>query len=182
LNFQAWIHHYMLLWFSSKFILALSTPKLIFLGHNRFEYLRSNVALRVLLIFGLWLLTGLFFYTQTQGWTFYNAYFYCISVGFNIGFANLVEIDYDPYHAFTIAFVLLGSSIVSGAIGYLMSFLISNSNMNAPTAYTFDTVTFGLSKETLLLLLLLLSFLFPLLYIIRLWSLYYWTVYANLFV
>ena len=101
------------------------------------------MAVRVLLIFGLWLLTGILFYTYTQGWTFSHAYFYCINAGFSIGFGTLAEIDYDPYHAFTIAFVLLGSSIVSGAIGYLLSFLIFNSNTNAPTAYTLDTVTFG---------------------------------------
>ena len=129
---------------STTYIKKLHNIFDLIFADRRFEYLRSNLALRVLLIFGLWLLTGILFYKYTQGWTFYNAYFYCINAGFSIGFGNITEIDFDPYHAFTIAFVLLGSSIVSGAIGYLLSFLIFNNNTNAPTKYTFDTVNFGL--------------------------------------
>ena len=124
-------------------------PNQIYISHyllfllSRFEYLRSNVFLRVLLICGLWLLTGILFYTYTQGWTVYNAFFYCINAGLSIGFGNIAEIDLDQYHAFTIVYVLLGSSIVSGAVGYFLTFIIFNSSTTAPTTYTFDTVTFG---------------------------------------
>eukprot|EP01036_Dinobryon_divergens_P029637 gene29637-38760_t len=92
-----------------------------------FESLRSNVPLRVSFIFGCWLLTGILFYTYSQGWTFYNSYFYCINAGMSIGFGNLVERDYDPYLAFTVVYVLLGSTIVSGSIGFFFSYITSDS-------------------------------------------------------
>lgn len=102
----------------------------------------SNTHLTVLLICSTWMLTGILFYKYIHNWTFYNSFFYVIDSGMSIGFGNVAEMDNDGVHVFTILLVLSGSTIVSGAIGYFLTFLIYENNLVDPEIYDLNTVPF----------------------------------------
>lgn len=68
----------------------------------------------------LWLLIGVLWYKYYNNWTFATAYYYALEAGFSIGFCYPVEKD-DASKAFTIIYVLVGSSIIAGSLGALMT-------------------------------------------------------------
>lgn len=81
----------------------------------------TNTNVLWVLIVGAWLLIGMIVYVYSNNWTWYNAFYYCVNAGLSIGFGDLAESFTQQMHAFTIGYVLCGSSIVSGAFGYFLS-------------------------------------------------------------
>jgi hypothetical protein len=103
--------------------------------------LRENVFFMTGAIYITWLLIGILWYKYENDWTWYNAFFYEVQAGFSIGFGNISEIDKDYMHAFTIVFVLCGSSIVSGAAGYFLTYALNEqSNLQPPNTHRWDTI------------------------------------------
>lgn len=96
----------------------------------------SNVPFIACTTYGLWIVLGVFWYKYYMNWTFATAFYYAMEAGLSIGFCNPAEKD-DNTKAFTIIYVLLGSSVVSGAIGYLATYLIE-SKLSKSTISTID--------------------------------------------
>lgn len=107
------------------------------------ERMRANIPLTVFIIFSIWLFGGILFYKYALNWTFYNSFFYCVNAGFSIGFGNINETNDDRIHAFTICYILCGSSLVSGSVGYFLAHLLkSENNLVDPNRYQFDGIPF----------------------------------------
>ncbi len=85
-------------------------------GNSIFLQLRSNIFFVTCFIYGLWILTGILWYQYYNNWTMGTAFYYTMEAGLSIGFCDPSEKD-DISKAFTIVFVLVGSSVVSGALG-----------------------------------------------------------------
>ena len=74
-------------------------------------------------IYGLWIMSGVIFYKFYGNWTTSTAFYYAIEAGLSIGFCNPAEKD-DWSKLFTIVYVLIGSSVVSGCLGFFASVVI----------------------------------------------------------
>jgi hypothetical protein len=83
----------------------------------------TNIPFRVFVVVVLWVILGTLFYKYYLNWTFYNSFFYAVQAGLSIGFGNITENNEDGTHVFTIFFVLLGSSIVSGSMGLFIQWI-----------------------------------------------------------
>ena len=91
---------------------------------------------------GLWLMIGILTYMYANDWQVYDAFFYCIDAGMSIGFGEIKERDDDSMHAFTILYVWLGSSIVSGAFGYVLTskLMPPKNNLTPDDLHSWDSV------------------------------------------
>ena len=99
----------------------------------------TGVPLIAFSVASTWLFAGIVFYAFNSNMTFYNSYFYSISAGMNIGFANLNEISVDRVHAFTAFFILIGSATTHGVVGYCLGhYLASHNNLVDPEINTFE--------------------------------------------
>jgi hypothetical protein len=83
-----------------------------------YQFLLSNVVLTVIGLYLLWTAVGIVFYTVYDGWTPATAFYYAMEAGLSIGFCNPVEKD-DWSKLFTIFYVLIGSTIISGSVGLI---------------------------------------------------------------
>ena len=118
---------------------------------------RSNVPLSVVFVCASWLTVGMVFYKFTHDWTFYDSYFYVIDAGMSIGFGNIAEMDDDRIHLFTIFLILSGSTIVSGSVGYFLTYIIFENNLVEPEKHKFDSVPFTNDNGQITILSVLLS-------------------------
>ena len=99
----------------------------------------TSVPFIAFLVTSIWLFSGIVFYSFNSEMTFYNSFFYTISAGMNIGFADLSEANNDRVHAFTACFILIGSATAQGFIGYCLGyFLANNNNLVDPEIHSFD--------------------------------------------
>lgn len=80
----------------------------------------GNATFVAIFLYFIWTMIGVIFYKYYNGWTFATAFFFAMEAGLSVGFCNPVEKDNNS-RAFTIVYVLVGSSIISGAIGFWMS-------------------------------------------------------------
>lgn len=87
------------------------------------NFFLSNVYITCATLYALWVGVGLTFYTYYSDWTPATAYYYAMEAGLSIGFCNPVEKD-DWSKLFTIFYVLVGSTIVSGSVGLIASSLV----------------------------------------------------------
>lgn len=67
-------------------------------------------------IVSLWILTGTFFYSYTNEWPIPQSFFYAVDAGMSIGFCTDVRETKLVSKAFTIVYILLGASVVGGAL------------------------------------------------------------------
>ena len=67
-------------------------------------------------IVSLWILTGTFFYSYTNEWPIPQSFFYAVDAGMSIGFCTDVRETKLGSKAFTIVYILLGASVVGGAL------------------------------------------------------------------
>ena len=67
-------------------------------------------------IVSLWILSGTIFYSYTNDWPFPQSFFYAVDAGMSIGFCTDVAETKLVSKAFTIVYILLGASVVGGAL------------------------------------------------------------------
>ena len=77
---------------------------------------RSLIYLEVLGIVLLWVATGTLFYSHHNGWPLAQSFFYAVDAGMSIGFCTDVREKLISSRAFTIVYILLGASVVGGAL------------------------------------------------------------------
>ena len=82
---------------------------------DNFIFLGNSLGFISIGIYFLWLLIGAIFYHYYNDFTWPTALYYAIEAGLSIGFCDPSEPN-DSSRAFTIIFVLLGSTVVSGSI------------------------------------------------------------------
>jgi hypothetical protein len=76
----------------------------------------SNVYVVTLVIYGLWIVSGLLFYYFVDDWTWATSFFFALQGGLSVGFCAPVE-HTDSSRLFTVFYILLGSSVVAGSLG-----------------------------------------------------------------
>jgi hypothetical protein len=78
-------------------------------------------------VFFTWAITGTIFYALYDYWTIATAFYYAMEGGLSVGFCNPAERN-EYSQLFTIFFVLCGSSVVAGTLGYCVSYLSGANN------------------------------------------------------
>lgn len=102
--------------------------------------LLHNAPFVVSSVYCTWLLVGTIWYKFYMSWTFSTAFYYAVEAGLSIGFCYPSEKD-DITRSFTIIFVLLGSSVISGSLGFLASYLLGNQSYLEPVEYHLDSMS-----------------------------------------
>ena len=85
--------------------------------------LYSNIYIVTLVLYGVWIVSGLLFYYFVDDWTWATAFFFALQGGLSIGFCAPVE-HTDRSRIFTIFYILLGSSVVAGSLGKFAAELV----------------------------------------------------------
>lgn len=67
-------------------------------------------------IVALWMGCGTLFYSYHNGWPLAQSFFYAVDAGMSIGFCTEVAETTVSSRAFTIVFIILGASVVGGAL------------------------------------------------------------------
>lgn len=80
----------------------------------------TNLPLVATSLYCGWILLGLLFYSNYEGWTYATAFYYAVEAGLSVGYCYPAERD-DWSKLFTIGYILLGSSVVSGSLGFFAS-------------------------------------------------------------
>ena len=88
------------------------------------DFIASDIYLFSTLTYAFWIFCGLVWYKYYSNWTWATAYYYTIEAGLSIGFCYPAEKE-DWSKLFTIFYVLIGSSVVSGCLGLLATSLVS---------------------------------------------------------
>ena len=69
--------------------------------------------------------SGALVYSQINDWSYAQSFYYAANVGYSIGFGALYE--YNEWSlAFSLVMIVLGSSVIGGAIGYFASMAIDS--------------------------------------------------------
>lgn len=68
----------------------------------------------------IWITTGTLFYSYCNNWPLPQSFFYAVDAGMSIGFCTQVHETKLISKAFTILFILLGASVVGGALALFM--------------------------------------------------------------
>lgn len=84
--------------------------------HHFLQWLTSNIYILALLIYGSWTALGILFYMYYDNFTAATAFYYAMDAGLSIGFCYPADPN-DWSKLFTTFYVLLGSSVISGACG-----------------------------------------------------------------
>jgi hypothetical protein len=77
-----------------------------------------------------------------MNWTWATAFYYAVEAGLSIGFCSPSEKD-DITRVFTIFYILIGSSVVSGAIGLLLYDIFTKKTSFAPIDMTKRLASFN---------------------------------------
>lgn len=85
--------------------------------------LRHNIIFIATSVYILWTWLGILFYKYFNGWSLGTSYFYAMEAGLSIGFCEPTEAS-DWSKLFTIFFVVLGSTIVSGSLGAMIARMV----------------------------------------------------------
>lgn len=105
------------------------------------ELLLSNIYFVSSLSYALWIFCGVFFYKFYSNWTWATAYYYVMDAGLSIGFCYPAEKD-DWSKLFTIFYVLVGSSVISGCLGVLASSLLMNKASFVAIQHKFGSILY----------------------------------------
>jgi Ca2+-binding EF-hand superfamily protein len=71
-----------------------------------------------------WISIGTIFYSRINGWPLATAFFYAVDAGMSIGFCTEVAETTDRSRAFSVLFILLGASVVGGALALFVADLL----------------------------------------------------------
>ena len=69
--------------------------------------------------------SGALVYSQINDWSYAQSFYYAANVGYSIGFGALYECN-EWSLAFSLVMIVLGSSVIGGAIGYFASMAIDS--------------------------------------------------------
>lgn len=86
------------------------------LNHPARIYNPMRMYLSCMFIVCAWVVVGTIFYSYFNHWPLAQAFFYAIDAGMSIGFCTDVEETKLVSKAFTIVYILLGASVVGGAL------------------------------------------------------------------
>mmetsp|Transcript_17191 Transcript_17191/g.39721 ORF Transcript_17191/g.39721 Transcript_17191/m.39721 type:complete len:608 (+) Transcript_17191:109-1932(+) len=75
-------------------------------------------------IVSIWILTGTLFYSYTNDWPIPQSFFYAVDAGMSIGFCTDVAETKLVSKAFTIVYILLGASVVGGALALFIQDIV----------------------------------------------------------
>ncbi len=76
--------------------------------------------LSCLSIVSIWITTGTLFYSYCNDWPIAQSFFYAVDAGMSIGFCTQVHETKLVSKAFTIVYILLGASVVGGALALFL--------------------------------------------------------------
>lgn len=111
-----------------------------------FEHFRSSVPFVAGTIYLLWVLAGVFWYKYYMSWNFATAFYYAMDAGLSIGFCAPCERD-DITRSFTIVYVLLGSSVISGAVEHFLAYVVEPKVRFLPSTQNAITIIFSRSTS-----------------------------------
>ena len=92
--------------------------------NHRYELFRSPLQAMYFTSVGIvlaWVAVGTVAYMKMNGWPAATAYFYAVDAGMSIGFCTDVAERTVKSRAFSILFILLGASVVSGALSVFVA-------------------------------------------------------------
>jgi hypothetical protein len=105
------------------------------------DLLLANPYLLCFLVVSIWISVGIIFYYYFYFWTAATSFYYVIEAGLSIGFCKPAE-DSDMSRIFTIFFVFIASSIVSGTTGlFLVSLFAPNLHL-VPAEHRFNAISY----------------------------------------
>jgi hypothetical protein len=105
------------------------------------ELLLANPYLLCLLVVSIWISVGIIFYYYFYFWTVATSFYYVIEAGLSIGFCKPAE-NSDMSKIFTIFFVFVASSIVSGTTGlFLVSLFAPNLHL-VPAEHRINAISY----------------------------------------
>ncbi len=113
---------------------------------TKFNERKINSVLRsaptiALFVYFVWVWVGILWYMYYNDWTMGTSYFYALEAGLSIGFCNPVEKD-DYSKLFTIFYVVVGSTLVSGCLGALTTQIFYTRVKIAPVDYVHGMVPY----------------------------------------
>ncbi len=106
-----------------------------------FDYILSDIYIVSISFYAFWTLCGVLWYKYYWRWTWATAYYYTMDAGLSIGFCSPAEKD-DWSKLFTIVYVLVGSSVVSGCLGLFATSVFSNKVTLVQVAHEFGAIGF----------------------------------------
>eukprot|EP00980_Cylindrotheca_fusiformis_P006209 scaffold1327_cov124-Cylindrotheca_fusiformis.AAC.13 len=83
---------------------------------RKLDYNPMRMYLSCMAIVLVWVSTGTLFYSYCNDWPLAQSFFYAVDAGMSIGFCTDVAETKLASKAFTIVYILLGASVVSGAL------------------------------------------------------------------
>ncbi len=91
------------------------------------------------IVVGLWVSCGIVFYQFHDRWTTATAFYYAIEAGLSIGFCYPAEID-DKSRVYTIFYVMIASSFVSGTVGIFLTHLFRQNIHLVPAEHGINAI------------------------------------------
>jgi Ca2+-binding EF-hand superfamily protein len=108
---------------------VLSSP-LVSTRSSRRPYSPLRMYLTCLTIVSIWITSGTLFYSICNDWPLPQSFFYAIDAGMSIGFCTDVAETKLISKAFTILYILLGASVVGGALALFIQDAVEGINDN----------------------------------------------------
>lgn len=91
---------------------------------SRYRFPRLKMWETCILAVAGWMTIGTLFYSKINNWPLATAFFYAVDAGMSIGFCTDVAEKTIKSRAFSIVFILLGASVVGGALALFMADLL----------------------------------------------------------
>eukprot|EP01040_Poterioochromonas_malhamensis_P000159 gene158-165_t len=98
-----------------------------------------NPYLLCFIVVTLWVSCGIVFYQYHDRWTTATAFYYAIEAGLSIGFCYPAEID-DKSRVYTIFYVMIASSFVSGTVGIFLTHLFRQNIHLVPAEHGINAI------------------------------------------
>jgi len=99
------------------------------LPRRLYHYIQEQGLGAPLLVWILWLLIGTIFYGHVDfNKNYYKGFYYSVNVGYSIGWGVLGEFNQGSY-VFSIAYLLVGATLISGSLVYLIESIVSTNEM-----------------------------------------------------
>ncbi len=102
-------------------------------------FLIVNPYLLCFIVVTLWVSCGIVFYQFHDRWTTATAFYYAIEAGLSIGFCYPAEID-DKSRVYTIFYVMIASSFVSGTVGIFLTHLFRQNIHLVPAEHGINAI------------------------------------------
>mmetsp|Transcript_35504 Transcript_35504/g.68068 ORF Transcript_35504/g.68068 Transcript_35504/m.68068 type:complete len:727 (-) Transcript_35504:749-2929(-) len=97
-------------------------------NEKNFQFSDYYVTGVCLLALGIYLGTGIIFYSQVEGWSLLDSVYFCITTLSTVGYGDLLP-STNGSKIFTSFFAVLGVSIIGGALAHLVMTFFENENL-----------------------------------------------------